>query len=353
VNSAANDALNNKKDALHGSLFLTACRREPTARPPLWIMRQAGRYLPEYREIRSKTSFLQLCKTPELASEVTVAAQEALGVDAAILFADILLIAEPLGFQLQFKETNGPVIPNPIRENADLKRLKKVNVEKDLDYVLEAVRKIRARLKPDIPLIGFAGAPFTLASYLIEGGGSKDYRHLKTFLAKNIASWDEFMSHLVTATLSYLNAQIASGAQAVQLFDSWVGVLSPQEFKQLVLPYLKLLIKGLNPGVPVIYFGTQTAPFFPYLKETGATVIGVDWRVDLDRAWKELGDVAIQGNLDPNVLLTTPDNVREKTIDILKKAGRKPGHIFNLGHGILPQTPMENVKTLIETVKKW
>ncbi|HJT24632.1 MAG TPA: uroporphyrinogen decarboxylase, partial [bacterium] len=324
----------------------------PTPRTPLWIMRQAGRYLPEYRNVRAKVSFLELCKTPELAAEVTISAQEALDVDAAILFADILLISEPLGFKLEFAENEGPKIHNPFRSGEDLKRLEEVDGEFDLGYVMQAVRLIRSGLKPHIPLIGFAGAPFTLASYLIEGGGSKDYHNTRSVMSE-IRVWDELMKKLVAATVSYLNAQVTAGVQAIQLFDSWVGILSPEEFQRLVLPYLKTLIKGLKPGIPVIYFGTQTSPFYPWLKEIGATVIGVDWRMDLDKAWKQLGDVAIQGNLSPEILLTDPVRVRMETEKVLRQAGGRPGHIFNLGHGILPQTPMENVRTMIETVKNW
>jgi len=340
---------------VQNSLFLKACRKEPTVRTPLWIMRQAGRYLPEYRNVRAKVSFLELCKTPELAAEVTISAQETLDVDAAILFADILLIAEPLGFQLTFAENEGPKIHNPFRSAGDLKQLREVDGEYDLGYVMQAVRLIRSGLKSHIPLIGFAGAPFTLASYLIEGGGSKDYYHTRSIMS-DIKLWDELMKRLVSSTVSYLNGQVIAGAQAVQLFDSWVGILSPEEFQRMVLPYLKLLtlnFKKLQPGIPIIYFGTQTAPFFPYLRETGATVMGVDWRTPLDQAWKQLGDVAIQGNLNPEILLTEPVKVRIETEKVLRQAGAKPGHIFNLGHGILPQTPMENVRAMIETVKNW
>ncbi len=342
-----------KVATLEDSLFLKACRMEKTSRTPLWIMRQAGRYLPEYRAIRSTVSFLTLCKRPDLAAEVTIQAQEVLGVDAAILFADILLISEPMGFQLDFAESGGPVIGNPFRSSEDLKRLEEVDGHFDLSYVMQAVRLIRTNLKPHIPLIGFAGAPFTLASYLIEGGGSKDYFHTRSLMAGDFGVWDEFMKRIVAATTSYLNAQVAAGAQALQLFDSWAGILAPEEYQRFALPYVKLLISGLKPGVPVIYFGTETAPFFPWLGQIGANVIGVDWRIDLDKAWKQLGNVAVQGNLDPQVLLTNPDNVRAKTLEILKKAGGKPGHIFNLGHGILPSTPMENVRAMIETVKSW
>jgi uroporphyrinogen decarboxylase len=344
--------LKNPATLLQDSLFLKACRREAVPRTPIWIMRQAGRYLPQYRQIRAMVSFLDLCKNPDLAAEVTVHAQEELGVDAAILFADILLITEPMGFQLEFVESGGPVIRNPFRVAADINRLREFDAEDDLSYVMEAVRQIRHRLKPDIPLIGFAGAPFTLASYIIEGGGSKDYFNTRTVLG-DIVLWDELMKRLVASTISYLNAQIAAGAQAIQLFDSWVGILAPDEFQRLVLPYLKTLIKGLKPGVPIIYFGTQTEPFFPWLAETGATVFGVDWHVSLDKAWKQLGKVAIQGNLDPTVLLGDPNRIKVEAEKILRLAGGRPGHIFNLGHGILPQTPVDNAHTLIETVKAW
>ncbi len=339
-------------DSLFDSLFLKACRQEPVERTPLWIMRQAGRYLPEYRAIRSTVSFLTLCKRPDLAAEVTVSAQEVLGVDAAILFADILLIAEPVGFHLEFAEHGGPVISNPFREAKDLARIK-VADPKELGYVMDAVKIIRHRLKSNIPLIGFAGAPFTLASYLIEGSGSKDYFHTRAIMEGDFAVWDELMQILVDSTRSYLNAQVIAGAQALQLFDSWVGILSPAEYKKFVLPYVKKLIAGLNPNVPIIYFGTETAPFYPFLKETGANVIGVDWHTNITDAWHQLGNVAVQGNLDPKILLTTPDQVRAETLKILKAVNGRPGHIFNLGHGILPPTPMENVRAMIETVQSW
>jgi len=343
----------NLPHSLNDSLFMKACRRENVSRTPLWIMRQAGRYLPEYRAIRSTVSFLTLCKRPDLAAEVTVSAQEVLGVDAAILFADILLISEPMGFHLEFAESGGPVISNPFRGAQDLNRLREVDGVKDLSYVMEAVKLIRQRLKPHIPLIGFAGAPFTLASYLIEGHGSKDYFQTRSVMEGEFAVWDELMKRIVSATTSYLNGQAEAGAQALQLFDSWVGILSPAEYKRFVLPYVQQLIHGLKPHIPVIYFGTETAPFYPFLKETGASVIGVDWHTPIDQAWNQLGDVAVQGNLDPSVLLTTPEKVRQETQKILNQVNGKPGHIFNLGHGILPNTPMENVHAMIETVKNW
>jgi uroporphyrinogen decarboxylase len=244
------------------------------------------------------------------------------------------------------------VIRDPFRGASDLDRLREVDPKRDLGYVLEAVRRIRKALRPDVPLIGFAGAPFTLASYLIEGGGSKGHEKAKALL-KDAEAWDPLMTRLTAATQSYLNAQVEAGAQAVQLFDSWVGVVTPEEYKSRILPYLQLLIRGLKKGVPVIYFGLKTAPFFPFLKETGATVIGVDGRQPLDAAWKALGNVAVQGTLDPEVLLTDPATVRAATEKVLELAGGRPGHIFNLGHGILPDTPMQNVRAMIETVKDW
>jgi uroporphyrinogen decarboxylase len=274
-------------------------------------------------------------------------------VDAAIIFADILLIAEPLGFNLEFAESGGPVIRNPFRQAEDLKRLREVDGAKDLAYVMETVRLVRSGLEPGVGLIGFAGAPFTLAAYLMEGGRSKDFLHTRALLAEDPGVWDELMKRLVSATVSYLNAQAAAGAQALQLFDTWVGILTPAEYQRFVLPYLKQLIGGLTPKIPVIYFGVHTDPFFPMLKQTGAQVIGVDWNVDLDKAWAKLGDVAVQGNLDPKVLLSDPGTVKKETEKVLRLARGKPGHIFNLGHGILPNTPMENVKAMIETVKSW
>jgi uroporphyrinogen decarboxylase len=341
-------------DSLQDSLFLRACRKQATPRTPLWIMRQAGRYLPEYQEIRSQVSFLELCKTPELACEATVSAQEILGVDAAILFADILLITEPMGFQLEFSDKGGPKINNPFRQAEDLKRVKGLDLPKDLEYVMEAIRLIRTRLQVDIPLIGFAGAPFTLASYMMEGGSSRDFMHTRALLAEDPDCWEKLMDKIVEATASYLNDQVEAGVQALQLFDSWVGILTPNEYKRFVLPHVKRLTSALTPGVPVIYFGVHTAPFYPFLRETGASVIGVDWNHPLDEAWKLLGDTAIQGNLDPKILLeATPAEVRVKTEDVLRRAKGRPGHIFNLGHGILPKTPLENVRAMIDTVKNW
>jgi uroporphyrinogen decarboxylase len=337
--------------AYHESPFLRACRREPTDVTPIWLMRQAGRYMAEYREVRSKVGFLELCKRPELATEVTVTAAERLGVDAAILFADILLILEPLGLDLEFAKGEGPVIHNPIRAVADVDRIAHLDEMTSLDYVFQAVTAIRAALSPKIPLIGFAGAPFTLACYAIEGGGSRHYDQAKTFMYRDQGAWNALMDRLVHATALYLNHQVAAGAQALQLFDSWVGNLAPHDYATYVQPHMARLFRLLDPSVPVIHFGTGTATLLTHQRAAGGTVIGLDWRVELDTAWQNLGhDVAIQGNLDPVILLSTRDQIARQAQRILTQAAGRPGHIFNLGHGILPSTPVDNVLALIDIV---
>ena len=337
--------------AAHEALFLRACRREPTAVTPIWLMRQAGRYMPEYRAVRAKVGFLELCKRPDLAAEVTVTAAERLGVDAAILFADILLILEPLGFDLEFARGEGPVIHNPVRSAADVDRVRPLDDPAPLDFVFQAVRAIRAALPPGRPLIGFAGAPFTLACYAIEGGASRHYERAKAFLYSNPGAWDALMERLVDATAGYLNAQVAAGAQALQLFDSWVGTLAPEDYRRFVLPHMRRLFGQLAPEVPTIHFGTDTASLLELQRDAGGTVIGLDWRVDLDHAWERLGpEVAVQGNLDPAVLLAPPAEIRRQAGRILDRAGGRPGHIFNLGHGILPQTPVDHVRALVDAV---
>jgi uroporphyrinogen decarboxylase len=336
---------------LWNSPFLKACRREPTEVTPIWLMRQAGRYMPEYRALRSKVSFMELCKHPELATEVTVTAAEQLGVDAAILFADILLILEPLGFELEFAKGEGPVIHNPIRSSGDLDRIQPLHDLLVLDYVTQAVRLIRAALPPDMPLIGFAGAPFTLACYAIEGGGSRHYEQAKTFMYRDPGAWNVLMDHLAKATANYLNAQAAAGAQALQLFDSWVGSLSPNDYRRFVQPHMAKLFAQLDRSVPVIHFGTGTSTLLELQRDAGGSVIGLDWHVDLDQAWQRLGfEVAVQGNLDPIVLLAPRDEIESQARRILGQAAGRPGHIFNLGHGILPQTPVDHVRALIDTV---
>jgi uroporphyrinogen decarboxylase len=314
-------------------------------------MRQAGRYMPAYRAVRARHGFLDLCKNPEAAAEVTLQPVEELGVDAAILFADILLIVEPMGVGLEFAKGEGPVIHRPVRSAAALAQLRPIDVESDLGFVFETVRRVRRALAPDLPLIGFAGAPFTVASYLIEGGPSRDYRHTKSLMYGEPETWHRLMAILVEVTGRYLGGQIRAGAQAVQLFDSWVGVLAPDDYRRFVLPHSRALIRAVPEGTPLIHFGTGTAALLPSMREAGGDVIGLDWRVDLDAAWRAVGhDVAVQGNLDPVVLFAGLTAIRERVRAILGRAEGRAGHIFNLGHGILPETPVEHVKALVDMV---
>jgi uroporphyrinogen decarboxylase len=340
-------------DPLLNSPFMRACRREPVPHTPVWLMRQAGRYMKEYREVRARHTFLEMCKKPEVAAEVTVYAAERLRVDAAIIFADILLILEPMGINLEFAKGEGPVIHNPVRTGADVERLNEVEDVEALGYVFEAIRLTRRALPANIPLIGFSGAPFTLASYMTEGGGSKNYIHTKRMMYMDAGRWHEMMSLIARALPLYLNAQIEAGAQAVQLFDSWVGCLSPDDYREYVLPHTREVIRNITPGVPVIHFGTGTATLLELMREAGGDVIGLDWRVRLDEAWAQLGDVAVMGNLDPISLFTDAAFVRAQAKRILDQAAGRPGHIFNLGHGILPETPVENVVALVEAVHEF
>jgi len=331
--------------------FLRAARREPTAFTPVWLMRQAGRYLPEYRALRERHGFLELCKHPDAAAEVTMQPVERLGVDAAILFADILLLVEPLGVGLEFAKGEGPVIHRPVRTEAQVAGLTPIDVEAAVPFVFEAARRVRAALGGRVPLIGFAGAPFTVASYVVEGGPSRDYLHTKRLMYEAPEAWSRLMAILVDATARYLNGQLAAGAQAVQLFDSWVGVLGPEDYRAFVLPHMQALFRALAPGAPVIHFGTGTAALLPLMRAAGGDVIGLDWRVDLDAGWAAVGhDRAVQGNLDPAVLLARPAYIRQRVKDVLDRAGGRPGHIFNLGHGVLQQTPVEHVQALVELV---
>ncbi len=333
--------------------FMRACRRQPVPRTPIWLMRQAGRYMAEYRAVREQVSFLELCKNPALCAEVMVTAVEKLGVDAAIIFSDLLPILEPLGFDLEFAAGDGPQIHNPVREAKDLDRLRELEVLEPLAYVMETVQQTRARVAPEIPVIGFAGAPFTLASYAIEGGSSRNYLHTKSFMYRDEGAWHALMSVLSRAVARYLTGQIAAGAQCVQLFDSWAGCLGVADYRRYVLPYTKAIIEALPPGVPVINFATGNPALLPLLAKAGGDVIGVDWRIELDAAWHIVGDEhGVQGNLDPAVLLTDRETIRARAKDILSKAAGRPGHIFNLGHGIVPQTPVENARYLVEVVRE-
>jgi uroporphyrinogen decarboxylase len=335
----------------YNSPFMKACRREPTEVTPVWLMRQAGRYMEEYRQVRGQTNFLDLCKNPQLCSEIMCTAVEKLGVDAAIIFSDLLPILEPMGLELDFPRGEGPVIYNPVQAPADVDRVLELEDMGALDFAIETVRRTRADLPPRLPLIGFAGAPFTLASYTIEGGSSRSYLHTKTLMYRDAGAWRTLMERLSRAVTRYLNAQIAAGAQCVQLFDSWVGCLGPDDYRRYVLPYVKSIVAGLTPGVPVINFATGNPALIPLLAEAGGQVIGIDWRVRLDEAWKTVGyDRAVQGNLDPLVLLADKAEIRRRAREVLNQAGGRPGHIFNLGHGVVQQTPVENAIALVEAV---
>ena len=333
--------------------FLKACRREPVDCTPVWFMRQAGRYMAEYRALRAKHSILELCKTPELAAQVTLQPVDRFPLDAAIIFADILLPLEPMGLSLEFAQGEGPVIHNPVRDQADVERLKVIDGG-ELDYVAEAIRQARRALNGRAPLIGFAGAPFTLASYAIEGGSSRNYLLTKQLMYCEPKAWHQLMDKFARVITGYLRRQIKAGAQAIQLFDSWVGCLSVGDYAEYVLPHVQLIFEGLRrEGVPMIHFGTGTSAMLRQMREAGGDVIGVDWRIHLDEAWATVGhDVAVQGNLDPLTLFAPLHEIERRVADILHRAGGRPGHIFNLGHGILPTTPIEHVAATIDMVHK-
>jgi uroporphyrinogen decarboxylase len=341
----------NTQSGLTDHPFLRACRREPVPYTPIWLMRQAGRYMPEYRRIRDRLSFLEMCQRPEVAAEVTIAAVERLKADAAIIFADILLPLLPMNVGLRYAEGDGPRIDHPLRTAADLDHIPLIEVNDSLGFVAAAVRLVRSALGDRTPLIGFAGAPFTLASYLIEGGASRQYQATKTLMYTAPEVWHRMMAMLADITTDYLRMQIAAGADAIQIFDSWVGSLGPDDYRRFVLPHTRAVIGAIGSVVPVIHFGTVTGNLLELMRDAGGGVIGLDWRVDLAEAWARLGyDVAVQGNLDPIVLFAEPAEIRRRAKIILDKAAGRLGHIFNLGHGILPDTPVDNVLTLIDAV---
>ena len=331
------------------SRFLKACRREPVDTTPVWFMRQAGRYMAEYRKIREKASLVEICRDPALCTEVTLQPVEHIGVDAAILFADILLVLEPMGLKLRFAP--GPTISNPVRTEADIKRLRVKDAAADLDCVFSAVKLIRRETEGKVGLIGFAGAPFTVASYMIEGGHSDHYKLTKAMMTDRPDLWDALMKKVRTVTVEYLEAQIKAGAQAVQLFDSWIGVLSPDQYRRHVRPHSKWILDRLSKsGVPVISFGTDTNGFLEDFASAGGSVIGVDWRIDMDVARRRLGKKAVQGNLDPILLFSGKKALKAAVKDILDRNDGRSGHIFNLGHGILPTTPVDTVKRVADWV---
>lgn len=325
--------------------FLAACRRQPADTTPVWFMRQAGRYMKEYRAVRKSHSILEICKTPELASEVTITAAERLEVDAAIIFADLLLPVEPMGMSLRFETGEGPVLREPVRDAVAVDRLRTDGVAAELEFVGEAIRKVDAHFGGKLPIVGFAGAPFTLASYMIEGGSSRNYLHAKGMMYRTPKVWEALLTKLCDVLEPYLFSQIEAGATCIQLFDSWVGSLGEDDYRRFALPYTRRLVQAVqSKGVPVIHFSTGTTGYLPALQEAGAEVLSVDWRIPLDRAWAAVDHrPAIQGNLDPALLFAPWEELRPRIEAILDRAAGRPGHIFNLGHGILVDTPVENV----------
>ncbi len=349
--SGPSSSSNDPNAPWYNSPFMKACRGEPTDVTPIWMMRQAGRYMAEYREVRANVSFLELCANSQLCSEVMCTAVNRLGVDAAIIFSDLLPILVPMGLDLEFVKGDGPVIHNPVRTTADIDRVKPLDNNAELEFVMETVRLTRQDLPADMPLIGFAGAPFTLASYMIEGGASRNYAATKTMMHGDPGAWDQLMQHLVQSISIYLNGQIEAGAQCVQLFDSWAGCLSFEDYRTHVHPHVQKIIASLPSDVPVINFATGNPALLPLLADTRASVIGIDWRTRLDDAWQTVGhDRAVQGNLDPTVLLTNPTEIRRQAKIVLDQAAGRPGHIFNLGHGILPMTDVDNAIALVDAV---
>lgn len=335
-------------------IFLRACRRQPVSRTPIWLMRQAGRYMAEYRAVRKQHSLIEICKTPALAAEVTITAAEKLGVDAAIIFADLLLPLEVMGMPFRFEAGEGPVIESPLRDGRAIAALR-TDRASELGYVSESIARVGRHFGEKLPVIGFCGAPFTLASYMIEGSGSRHYINTKKLMYSDRGAWHELMEKLVTVLAAYATDQVRAGATAFQVFDSWVGCLSAEDYREFALPATTRLIKAIRKtGVPVIYFGTDTATLLPDMRETGADVLGVDWRISLTDGWKRIGhDRAIQGNLDPVALFANEKEVLARAAAIVTMGQARPGHIFNLGHGILPETPVENVQSLVRFVHEF
>lgn len=333
---------------------MRACNKQSTDTVPVWFMRQAGRYMPEYRSVRARHSILEICRTPSLAAEVTITAAEELGVDAAIIFADLLLPAEPLGLKLTFTAGEGPSIEPALRERRQIEQLPD-SLRGELGYIAESVRLVDRHFGGKLPVIGFSGAPFTLASYLVEGGSSRNYLHTKKLMYGDPQAWTLLMDKLCRALLEYLTQQVEAGAAAIQLFDSWVGALSEADYRRFVLPFNRRLVEGVQAlGVPAIYFSTGTSGYVETVAATGAQVISIDWRVDLGEAWRRMEHrPALQGNLDPVALFAPQKELRAMVQALLERAGGRPGYIFNLGHGILPETPVENVKAVTEWVHEY
>ena len=335
--------------------FLRACRRREVDCTPVWMMRQAGRYLPEYRKLREKHSFWEMCRTPELAVEVTLQPLRRMEIDAAILFSDILVPLVPMGAAIEFYEGKGPVVEKPIRTAADLANLKVIDADETVPFVMEAIKILRRELEGKVPLIGFSGAPFTLASYLVEGGGSKQYQHVKTLMYAQPEVFHKLMAMISDTVISYLSAQIEAGAQVVQLFDSWVGCLGPLDYREYVYPYNRKIFTALEKyDVPKIHFANQAATLIDQVVAAGGDIIGLDWRQDLRKAWDIIGpERGVQGNFEPIALFAPIPEIRKRVKRILDQAGNRNGHIFNLGHGILPTTPIDNAKAMIDAVHEF
>jgi uroporphyrinogen decarboxylase len=333
------------------SRFLRACRRQQVDRTPVWFMRQAGRYMAEYRALRQTYTLLQLCRTPDLATEVTLQPVRRIDIDAAILFSDLLLPLEPMGIPFDFVKGEGPSIERPVRSADDIDRVRTFEPRESLRFTIETIKQVKRELAGKVPLIGFAGAPFTLASYAIEGGHSNNFALTKGLMYGNPDAWHRFADKLACVTADYLIAQVEAGVDALQVFDSWVGALGPEDYREFALPHSKRIFDALNGGVPTIHFGVATGSILHLMREAGGDVLGADWRIPLDEAWDRIGrDRAIQGNLDPTLLLGPRERMLNGARDVLARAGRRPGHIFNLGHGILPSTPVENVQALARYV---
>jgi uroporphyrinogen decarboxylase len=337
-----------------GSRFVRACLRQPVDRTPVWFLRQAGRYMPEYQAVRRHHTLLEICKNPKLAAEVTITAAEKLSVDAAIIFADLLLPFECMGLDFEFLAGEGPVVHHPVRTIEDIQRLR-TDRASELGYVAAAIDRVVAHFKDSLGIIGFIGAPFTLASYMIEGSGSRNYIHTKTLMYRQPAAWRMLLEKLVVVLREYAAQQVSAGADVIQIFDSWAGALSVEDYRDFVLPITRTLVREVQAlGVPVIYFGVDTASLLPAMRETGADVLGLDWRTPLDEAWNRLDHAcAVQGNLDPITLFAPPELIRERVRQILTQAAGRPGHIFNLGHGIVPGTPVENVQSVVKFVREF
>ncbi|UWZ82551.1 uroporphyrinogen decarboxylase [Occallatibacter riparius] len=343
-----------EESILDGSRFVRACLRKPVDRTPVWFLRQAGRYMQEYRDVRKHHTLVEICKQPDLAAEVTITAAEKLGVDAAIIFADLLLPLEPMGLDFEFQAGEGPVVHHPVRTADDVKALR-TDRAADLDYVAKAISKVAAHFKDRLGIIGFCGAPYTLASYMIEGGGSRNYIETKKLMYGNTLAWNSLLDKIVTVLTEYCRQQVQAGADVIQIFDSWVGSLSLTDYRDYAFEASKRLVRAVQGmGVPVIYFGVETAGLLTDMAATGADVIGLDWHQPLDVAWRSVGyNHAVQGNLDPITLFAPVEILEQRVKEVLRAANGRPGHIFNLGHGIVPNTPVENVQAVVKMVREF